>query len=130
MRPRFPKGKAQQPAYLGLPKHPRVKPKYFGDQCWSEHVLRCPLCGQTSCPHDHETVCGPYGLLQIMDSHDDRDAVLPIQALQDLQHLPLIAEVEVGGRLISQQSGRGLGQCHGDPGPLAFPTRWGGKWRG
>jgi hypothetical protein len=46
----------------------------------------------------------------------------PATAHPSVCNKPLIADVEVGRRLIQEQDRGGLGQCHGDPGALAFTT--------
>ena len=45
-----------------------------------------------------------------------------VEVGEQVQHLDLVGDVEVGGRLVEQQQVGLLGQRHRDPDPLALPA--------
>ena len=55
-----------------------------------------------------------------MQHHHDGPAALAVEPGDQVEHLDLVGEVEVRGRLVEQQQVGVLGQRHRDPGPLAL----------
>ncbi len=53
-----------------------------------------------------------------MQHHHHGTSTLVVQSPHQLQHVHLVGQVEVGGRLIEQQQVGALGQRHGQPGAL------------
>ena len=58
-----------------------------------------------------------------MQDGDDRPAVALVEIDQQLHHLDLVADVEVGGRLVEDQDRRGLGERDRDEHELALTHR-------
>ena len=55
-----------------------------------------------------------------MEDEHDRAAARAVEVDEQVEHLDLVGEVEVGGRLVEQQQVGALGQRHGDPHALAL----------
>ena len=55
-----------------------------------------------------------------MDDEHDRPALLPVEPVEQVEHLDLVGEVEVRRGLVEQEQRRLLGEREGDPRPLSL----------
>ena len=60
------------------------------------------------------------GLVEVVEHHHDGAAALGDEAVEQLEHVDLVREVEEGGRLVEQQQLGLLGERHRDPRALAL----------
>jgi hypothetical protein len=84
-----------------------------------QDVLGEPGGDDLAAVEQHEPVAVAGGEVQIVQHHDRRDPDAPHQ----VQHLVLVADVEVVGGLVEQQMICLLGQCASDQHPLLLATR-------
>ncbi|SMB91736.1 hypothetical protein SAMN00790413_01268 [Deinococcus hopiensis KR-140] len=75
--------------------------------------------------HGHQFVAVAHSLVEVVQDHHHRLALLAVQALNEVQHLQLVAEVQVRGGFVQQQHRCVLRQAHGDPGPLPLSAAQG-----
>ena len=69
-----------------------------------------------------EVVGVARGEVEVVQHHDDRGAATGVEVGEQVEHLDLVGDVEVGRRLVEQQQVGALRQGHRDPDPLALPT--------
>ena len=62
-------------------------------------------------------------LVEVVQHDPDRDAVHVGQVAHDVEHLDLVAEVEIGRRLVEQEDGRVLGEAAREPHALCLAAR-------
>ena len=60
----------------------------------------------------------PAGMVEVVQHRDQGPVLLDVQIGAQVEHLDLVGDVEVGGRLVQQQDRRLLGQRHRQPHPL------------
>ena len=72
--------------------------------------------------HRDEVVAVAGGLVEVVQHEHDGALVALVEVDEQVEHLDLVGEVEVGGRLVEQHQVRALRQRHRDPHPLALPA--------
>ena len=65
----------------------------------------------------------PRGHVEIMQHHHNGHAHFPIQSAHQFQHFHLVADIQIGGRLVQDQDFRLLANRHGNPRPLPLAAR-------
>jgi hypothetical protein len=86
------------------------------------HQLRRALRVDAAARHGNEPVRVAACLVQVVEHEHDRAPVPLVQLGEEVEHLELVGEVEVGGRLVEQEYLGVLGERHRDPGALALPA--------
>src|SRR5690606_13046571 len=67
---------------------------------------------------EHDVVGDLGGLVEVVQHDADRDAVHGREVAHQVEQLHLVAQVEVGGRLVEQEHARVLGEAGGEPDAL------------
>ena len=61
--------------------------------------------------------------VEVVQHHHDRGAAAGVELGEQVEHLDLVGDVEVGRRLVEQQQVGALREGHRDPHPLALAAR-------
>ena len=83
-----------------------------------DHLVRRALGADPAVPHGDQVVGVPAGEVEVVHHDHDGRAAPPVEVGEQVEHLELVAQVEVGGRLVEQQQIGLLGERHRDPDPL------------
>jgi hypothetical protein len=75
-----------------------------------------------ACPHRDEPPGVARGEVEVVQHHHDGATPLAVQALDQVEHVDLVREVEVGRRLVEQEQIGALGERHRDPRALSLPA--------
>ena len=87
-----------------------------------DHVGRGALAVDGAAVHGDEMVGVAGGELEVVQHDRDGGAAGAVQLADHVEHLELVGDVEIGGRLVQQQHLGALCERHGDPHPLALPS--------
>ena len=92
------------------------------EDCLRRHeCLRRSLRHNLPAAQGNDSVGIARGVIEVLQDHGDCATRL-IQARQQVEHIHLVGEVQVGRRFIQQQGVSLLRQGHGDPGALTLPA--------
>lgn len=61
-------------------------------------------------------------VVEVMQDHDDRSALICVQLPQEVENFQLMGDVQIGRRIIEQEEWSLLRQRHGNPGALPLAT--------
>ncbi len=115
-----PRGHHQLPTRPPEQSHPG--PGEQGQPLRGEHHLRRSL-GRHPAPVEEHQAVGVLGRQgEVVQGSEHGDGALPAQALHQVEHLLLVADVERGGRLVEEQHRRILGHRPGQHHPLPLPS--------
>ena len=73
----------------------------------SKHILPDnrrgrPFLNNAAIVQDHQALGVPGRLVQVVERHDHRQAVLPVQRPDEVEHLDLMVDVQEGRRLVQR----------------------------
>ena len=100
--------------------HARVEAEHVAQQVFGEHLVRGSRRHDPAGPHRDQAARVARGEVEVVQHHHDRAAHLAVQALDEIEHVDLVGEVEVRGRLVEQDHVGALRERHRDPRTLAL----------
>jgi len=114
-------GKADSAA-VGEVGHRRLHPEDGLQELRGQQLLWRPHGGAPPLVENHQTMAVAGCQPEVVNGHGHGGALLA-EPSEELQHLHLVAVVQVGGGFVQQQNPGAPDQDEGEPGPLALAVR-------